>query len=193
MTTIKSVLPVRAVSDRWLLCCVKAAQRASVIPALPIADDDPAWSLPPELQPHFVGEYVWIKPTEGTSLQMGIIAEIYRDGTALVNVKGALCSDAQLHRARLLAQGYPQGCSQGPGVLVPQGELPRVPHATGACTRSATPPRRSPPPRRCTSRAPHSGPRCRSRPADSRRPESAQSARRPRSLLPSQCGRRASE
>ena len=64
---------------------VKAAQRLSDLPALPIPEGDPAWALPVGERPHFIGEHVWLPdPINSAPPQLGSIRHLYRDGVAEV-------------------------------------------------------------------------------------------------------------
>ena len=60
---------------------VKAAQRASQLPELPVPDGDLAWLLPDAEQPHFKGEHVWYTPQDGAAAQHAVVQQLYRDGS----------------------------------------------------------------------------------------------------------------
>ena len=86
---------------------VKAAQRLSVLPALPIPEGDPSWALPVGERPHFIGEHVWLPDPINSALpQLASIRRLYRDGSAEV----ATDQDGTLSRApaaQLVSLGAP--------------------------------------------------------------------------------------
>jgi len=66
----------------------KAARRLSRLPALPIPEDDPAWSAPLGQRPHFVGEHVWLISSDASAPPMlACIQALYRDGSAMAVVQ----------------------------------------------------------------------------------------------------------
>jgi hypothetical protein len=91
----------------------KAVLRASQLPALPIADDDPVWLLPPAEQPHFIGEHVWYFRTVSDVFeqpQLATIQQLFRDGSAeLTTTDGVTIrssNDDRLSRVGLPVPSY---------------------------------------------------------------------------------------
>jgi hypothetical protein len=103
---------------------INAAQRASQMPALPLADDDPAWLLPPSDQPHFVGESVWHFSASSDAPQRATIRQLYRDGSAeLLTDSGAIIR--ALPHDRLIRVGLPVPSYVGQRVEIDSGSSVR--------------------------------------------------------------------
>ena len=68
----------------------KAVMRASQMPALPLADGDPVWQLPPGQLPHFIGEHVWHMPSADRAAQHATITQLFRDGSARIRLHGSI-------------------------------------------------------------------------------------------------------
>ena len=98
----------------------KAAQRASQMPALPLADDDPAWRLPPADQPHFVGESVWHFSASSDVPQRATIRQLYRDGSAELLTDAGAIIRASPHD-RLVRVGLPVPSYVGQRVEIDSG------------------------------------------------------------------------
>ena len=103
---------------------VKAAQRASQMPALPLADDDPAWRLPPADQPHFVGESVWHFSASNDVPQRATIRQLYRDGSAELLTDAGVIIRA-LPNDRLIRVGLPVPSYVGQRVEIDSGSSVR--------------------------------------------------------------------
>ena len=102
----------------------KAVQRASQMPALPLADDDPAWLMPPADQPHFVGESVWHFRASEDTPQRATIRQLFRDGSAeLATASGAIIRASP--QDRLIRVGLPVPSYVGQRVEIDSGSSVR--------------------------------------------------------------------
>ena len=115
----------------------KAVMRASQMPALPLANGDPVWQLPPGQLPHFDGEHVWHMPAAGKAAQQATIEQLFRDGSAriIINDSSArVVSSAEQLQSIHLQQQPPSYVGQ---CVTVEGPLPNYRRCLTAATVTA--------------------------------------------------------